>query len=105
MGQIDERLKALAIELPQPSRPGANYAQFARSGNQLFLSSTLPDLPACLVLDVRLPAAAQKDSVPAPSAMRASSSSRRLCWTSEGAFMVGVSLPKFQTKPRSGVLL
>ena len=41
MGQIDERLKALAIELPQPSRPGANYAQFARSGNQLFLTGQL----------------------------------------------------------------
>ena len=40
-GRIEDRLKELQIELPQPSRPGANYVQFARSGNLLFLTGQL----------------------------------------------------------------
>jgi enamine deaminase RidA (YjgF/YER057c/UK114 family) len=41
MGRIDGRLKDLAIELPQPSKPGANYVQAIRSGDQLFLTGQL----------------------------------------------------------------
>ena len=40
-GMIDRRLTALGIELPQPSKPGANYVPFTRSGNQLFLTGQL----------------------------------------------------------------
>jgi enamine deaminase RidA (YjgF/YER057c/UK114 family) len=40
-GKIDRRLTALGIELPQPSKPGANYVPFTRSGNQLFLTGQL----------------------------------------------------------------
>jgi enamine deaminase RidA (YjgF/YER057c/UK114 family) len=37
----EERLKALAIGLPEPSKPGANYVQFVRTGNLLFLTGQL----------------------------------------------------------------
>lgn len=40
-GRIDERLRELQIELPQPSKSGANYVQFVRSGNLLFLTGQL----------------------------------------------------------------
>lgn len=40
-GRIEERLRELQIELPQPSKPGANYVQFVRSGNLLFLTGQL----------------------------------------------------------------
>ncbi|HEX3551734.1 MAG TPA: RidA family protein [Thermoanaerobaculia bacterium] len=39
--RIDDRLKALGIELPTPSTPGANYVQFVRTGNLLFLTGQL----------------------------------------------------------------
>jgi enamine deaminase RidA (YjgF/YER057c/UK114 family) len=39
--RIDDRLKALGIELPTPSSPGANYVQFVRTGNLLFLTGQL----------------------------------------------------------------
>jgi enamine deaminase RidA (YjgF/YER057c/UK114 family) len=38
---IDDRLIELEIELPQPSSPGANYVQFVRTGNLLFLTGQL----------------------------------------------------------------
>lgn len=41
MSRVDERLKALGIELPQPSTPGANYVPFVRSGNLVFLTGQL----------------------------------------------------------------
>jgi enamine deaminase RidA (YjgF/YER057c/UK114 family) len=41
MGRVEARLKELAIELPEPSRPGANYVPYARSGNLLFLTGQL----------------------------------------------------------------
>ena len=41
MGRIDARLAELKIELPQPSRPGANYVPFVRSGNLVFLTGQL----------------------------------------------------------------
>jgi len=41
MSQVDTRLKALGIELPEPSTPGANYVPFVRTGNLVFLSGQL----------------------------------------------------------------
>ena len=41
MGLIDRRLRELQIELPEPSRPGANYVPFIRSGDLLFLTGQL----------------------------------------------------------------
>ena len=38
---IDDRLIELGIELPQPSNPGANYVQFVRTGNLLYLTGQL----------------------------------------------------------------
>ena len=38
---IDERLRTLTIELPQPSKPGANYVPFVRTGNLVFLTGQL----------------------------------------------------------------
>src|SRR5262249_16906118 len=39
--RIDDRLRALGIELPVPSTPGANYVPFVRTGNLLFLTGQL----------------------------------------------------------------
>ncbi|MEA2602164.1 MAG: hypothetical protein QOF89_3156 [Acidobacteriota bacterium] len=39
--RIADRLTALGIELPTPSSPGANYVQFVRTGNLLFLTGQL----------------------------------------------------------------
>ncbi len=41
MARIDERLRDLAIELPQASKPGANYVPWIRSGQLLFLTGQL----------------------------------------------------------------
>jgi enamine deaminase RidA (YjgF/YER057c/UK114 family) len=41
MGLIDDRLRALGIELPQPSMPGANYVPFVRVGALVFLTGQL----------------------------------------------------------------
>ena len=41
MSRIDDRLRELGIELPQPSAPGANYVPTVRSGNLLFLTGQL----------------------------------------------------------------
>jgi enamine deaminase RidA (YjgF/YER057c/UK114 family) len=41
MPRIDDHLKALGIELPNPSSPGANYVPFVRTGNLLFLTGQL----------------------------------------------------------------
>jgi len=41
MSRIDARLAELAIELPQPSAPGANYVPFVRSGDLVFLTGQL----------------------------------------------------------------
>lgn len=40
-GTIDARLRELGIELPEPSRPGANYVPFVRSGDLVFLTGQL----------------------------------------------------------------
>jgi enamine deaminase RidA (YjgF/YER057c/UK114 family) len=39
--RIAERLRHLAIELPQPSSPGANYVPFVRTGDLVFLTGQL----------------------------------------------------------------
>ena len=41
MGRVEDRLKDLSLELPQPSTPGANYLPFVRSGNLVFLTGQL----------------------------------------------------------------
>ena len=41
MSQVDTRLRALGIELPEPSTPGANYVPFVRTGNLVFLTGQL----------------------------------------------------------------
>jgi enamine deaminase RidA (YjgF/YER057c/UK114 family) len=40
-GEIEARLRELGIELPRPSTPGANYVQFVRSGDLVFLTGQL----------------------------------------------------------------
>jgi len=39
--RIDRRMAELAIELPSPSSPGANYVPFVRTGNIVFLTGQL----------------------------------------------------------------
>lgn len=41
MSRIDERLRELAIDLPDASTPGANYVPSVRSGNLLYLTGQL----------------------------------------------------------------
>ncbi len=41
MPRVEERLRALGVELPEPSRPGANYVPAVRSGDLLFLTGQL----------------------------------------------------------------
>src|SRR5436190_16059887 len=41
MSRIDDRLRELEIELPEPSKPGANYVPAVRSGNVVFLTGQL----------------------------------------------------------------
>ncbi|HEX9770916.1 MAG TPA: RidA family protein [Kiloniellales bacterium] len=38
---IEARLRQLGIELPRPRAPGANYVQFVRSGDLMFLTGQL----------------------------------------------------------------
>ena len=40
-GRIEDRLRTLAIELPQSSTPGANYVPSVRAGNLLFVTGQL----------------------------------------------------------------
>jgi enamine deaminase RidA (YjgF/YER057c/UK114 family) len=40
-GRIEDRLRELSLELPQPSQPGANYVTWLRSGELVFLSGQL----------------------------------------------------------------
>jgi enamine deaminase RidA (YjgF/YER057c/UK114 family) len=42
MSKIEEKLKSLAIELPKPASPVANYVGFVKSGNMVFISGQLP---------------------------------------------------------------
>ena len=38
---VDDRLRQLGIELPEPSKPGANYVPSVRTGNLIFLTGQL----------------------------------------------------------------
>jgi enamine deaminase RidA (YjgF/YER057c/UK114 family) len=38
---VNDRLKQLDIELPEPSKPGANYVPSVRTGNLIFLTGQL----------------------------------------------------------------
>jgi enamine deaminase RidA (YjgF/YER057c/UK114 family) len=38
---FEDRLRELGLELPEPSRPGANYVQFVHTGNLVFLTGQL----------------------------------------------------------------
>ncbi|MEL6197227.1 MAG: RidA family protein [Pseudomonadota bacterium] len=40
-GSIDRRLDALGIELPAPSKPGANYVPFVREAGLIFITGQL----------------------------------------------------------------
>jgi enamine deaminase RidA (YjgF/YER057c/UK114 family) len=39
--RVDDRLRELGIELPEPSKPGANYVPSVRTGNLIFLTGQL----------------------------------------------------------------
>ena len=39
--RVDDRLRQLGIELPEPSKPGANYVPYVRTGNLIFLTGQL----------------------------------------------------------------
>jgi len=41
MPRVDDRLRELGVELPRPSRPGANYVPSVRSGGLVFLTGQL----------------------------------------------------------------
>jgi enamine deaminase RidA (YjgF/YER057c/UK114 family) len=41
LDRIEDRLKELGIELPEPSKPGANYVPSVRTGNLIFLTGQL----------------------------------------------------------------
>jgi len=41
VSRVDERLRKLGIELPQPSTPGANYVPFVRTGSLVYLTGQL----------------------------------------------------------------
>lgn len=44
MGEIDNRLKALGVELPTPAKPVANYVPFVKTGNLVYISGQVPNL-------------------------------------------------------------
>jgi enamine deaminase RidA (YjgF/YER057c/UK114 family) len=41
LGDIEQRLRELDIELPQPSAPGANYVPYVQTGNLVFVTGQL----------------------------------------------------------------
>ena len=41
MSTVEDRLKAMGVELPQPLAPVANYVPFVRSGNLVHISGQL----------------------------------------------------------------
>jgi enamine deaminase RidA (YjgF/YER057c/UK114 family) len=42
MGQIEERIKELGIELPTPAAPAGSYVPFVLSGSQLWIAGQVP---------------------------------------------------------------
>jgi enamine deaminase RidA (YjgF/YER057c/UK114 family) len=45
MGQVEDRLKSLGIELPQPVAPVANYTPFVRTGNLVHIAGQISTDP------------------------------------------------------------
>jgi len=43
-GNVEQRLKELGIELPNPAAPAANYVPFVTSGNMVFISGQITKL-------------------------------------------------------------
>lgn len=41
MSKVEEHLKAIGIELPEPVAPVANYVTFVRSGNLVHISGQI----------------------------------------------------------------
>ena len=41
LDRVEDRLRQLGIELPEPSKPGANYVPSVRTGNLIFLTGQL----------------------------------------------------------------
>ena len=52
MSQIDDRLAALGIALPEPVAPVANYVPFVKSGREVFISGQVSIGPDGLVSGV-----------------------------------------------------
>lgn len=44
-GEIDKRLAAMGVTLPEAAAPAANYIPYVITGSQLFVSGQLPRLP------------------------------------------------------------
>jgi enamine deaminase RidA (YjgF/YER057c/UK114 family) len=44
MGVIDEKLKSLGIDLPEPMKPVANYVAWVKTGNLVFVAGQIPVL-------------------------------------------------------------
>lgn len=44
MGEIENRLKALGVDLPTPAKPVANYVPFVKTGNLVYISGQVPNL-------------------------------------------------------------
>jgi enamine deaminase RidA (YjgF/YER057c/UK114 family) len=42
MSQIEDKLKAMGIELPPPGKPGGNYVSAVRTGNLVYLAGVGP---------------------------------------------------------------
>lgn len=42
MSEIEQRLEALGLKLPEPPKPAGSYVPFVRSGNLLFVSGQVP---------------------------------------------------------------
>ena len=42
MSQIEDKLKAMGIELPAPGKPGGNYVSAVRTGNLVYLAGVGP---------------------------------------------------------------
>jgi enamine deaminase RidA (YjgF/YER057c/UK114 family) len=45
MSKVEDRLKAIGVELPQPVAPVANYVPFVRSGNLVTISGQISIAP------------------------------------------------------------
>ena len=65
-GQVEARLAAMGITLPEPKAPLAKYVPFVQSGNLVFVSGQLPMGEGGLVTGQLTAADHAEDGVPAP---------------------------------------